>query len=87
VQNLYEAFPRMKKHVGFNLKDFEGAQPNMQRLRGYRMGRLQAELKRLGYPGVLLFDPINIRYATGSRNMSVWTLHNAARYCFVPAEG
>jgi len=87
VQNLYEAFPRMKKHVGFNLKDFEGAQPNMQRLRGYRMGRLQAELKRLGYPGVVLFDPINIRYATGSRNMSVWTLHNAARYCFVPAEG
>ena len=87
MQNLYEAFPRMKKHVGFNLKDFEGAQPNMQRLRGYRMGRLQAELKRLGLPGIVMFDPINIRYATGSRNMSVWTLHNAARYCFLPADG
>ena len=29
----------------------------------------------------------NIRYATGSRNMAVWTLHNAARYAFVPVEG
>jgi Xaa-Pro aminopeptidase len=35
----------------------------------------------------VLYDPINIRYATGSRNMTVWTLHNAARYCFVPTEG
>jgi Xaa-Pro aminopeptidase len=85
--NLYERFPRMKKSVGTDLKDFEGGQPNMQRMRAYRMGRLQAELKRLDYAGAVLFDPINIRYATGSRNMAVWTLHNAARYCFVPAEG
>jgi Xaa-Pro dipeptidase len=75
-----------KKSVGLGLKDY-AAQPDMKRMRGYRMGRFQAELKRLGYDGAVLFDPINIRYATGSRNMAVWTLHNPARYCFVPAEG
>src|SRR4029077_20239525 len=35
----------------------------------------------------IFFDPINIRYATGSRNMAVWTLHNAARWLFLPTEG
>ena len=56
-------------------------------LRAYRRARLQAELRRRDYGAALLFDPMNIRYATGSRNMSVWTSHTAARYCFLPAEG
>ena len=61
--------------------------PDMKRLRAYRMGRLQAELQQRDLGGAVLYDPINIRYATGSRNMAVWTLHNPARYAFVPAEG
>lgn len=56
-------------------------------LRGQRLARVRAALKVRDLAGVLLYDPINIRYATGSRNMAVWTLHNAARSCFVPAEG
>src|ERR1039458_9807946 len=75
-----------RKSVGLGLVDHSD-QPNMPRLRGYRMARLQAELKRLDYAAAVLYDPINIRYATGSRNMTVWTLHNPARYAFVPAEG
>ncbi|MBI3514861.1 MAG: aminopeptidase P family protein [Proteobacteria bacterium] len=59
----------------------------MARLRGYRLARFQAELRRLDYAGAVLFDPVNLRYATGSRNMAVWILHNPARYGFVPAEG
>src|SRR5260370_714144 len=77
---------RAKKSVGPGLAD-HSAQPDMARMRGYRMQRFQAELKRLDYAGAVLFDPVNIRYATGSRNMAVWTLHNPARYAFVPAEG
>src|SRR5260370_9746973 len=77
---------RAKKSVGPGLAD-HSAQPDMARMRGYRMRRLQAELKRLDYAGAVLFDPVNIRYATGSRNMAVWTLHNPARYAFVPAQG
>jgi len=57
------------------------------RLRAYRLGRVQEQLKAEGYCGAVLFDPINLRYATGSRNMAVWLLHNAARYGFVPASG
>ena len=60
---------------------------DMPRLRAYRLGRVRAQLKARDYAGVLLFDPVNIRYATDSRNMAVWTLHNAARYCFIPTEG
>ncbi|MCT7655299.1 aminopeptidase P family N-terminal domain-containing protein [Oceanimonas sp. NS1] len=37
--------------------------------------------------GVLLFDPLNIRYATDSTNMQVWVTHNHARACFVSASG
>ena len=57
------------------------------RLRGYRLERVQKELSRRGWPAIVLFDPHNIRYATGSRNMAVWTLHNHVRYTFVPASG
>jgi Xaa-Pro dipeptidase len=37
--------------------------------------------------GVVLFDPVNIRYATGSSNMQVWTLHNPSRYALIMTEG
>ncbi len=56
-------------------------------LRTQRLERVRRELRARDLAGILLYDPINIRYATGSRNMAVWTLHNAARSCFVPAEG
>ena len=36
---------------------------------------------------LILFDPLNIRYATDTTNMQLWTTHNAARACFVPPEG
>ncbi len=77
---------RAKKSLGPGLADHID-QPDMARMRGYRMARFQAALRRLDYAGAVLFDPVNIRYATGSRNMAVWTLHNPARYAFVPAEG
>ncbi|MEX0347460.1 MAG: M24 family metallopeptidase [Rhizobiaceae bacterium] len=57
------------------------------RLRQQRMDRLQAELKKRDIGGMLLYDPVNVRYATDCRNMQIWTMHNSARYCLVPAEG
>ena len=59
----------------------------MKRLRAYRLSRLRAELAARDCAGILLYDPINIRYATGSRNMAVWTTHNPARYAYVPTDG
>ncbi len=61
--------------------------PDLAALRQYRLGRVRAELARRDYAGVLLWDPLNVRYATDSTNMQVWCTHNAARACFVPTEG
>ena len=60
---------------------------DMRQLRGERLDKVRAALRARDLAGILLYDPVNIRYATGSRNMSVWTLHNAARSCFVATEG
>lgn len=56
-------------------------------LRRWRLDRVREQLRRADVAGVLLGDPVNIRYATDSTNMQVWTLHNAARYCFVATDG
>lgn len=71
---------------GAGLKDHE-PQIDMARLRHYRLARVREQLKRFDYAACLLFDPINIRYATGTRNMQIWTQHAPERYAFVPAEG
>ena len=61
--------------------------PHMPELREYRLGRLQEQIRAADCAGLLLFDPLNIRYATDTTNMQLWTTHNAARACFVPPEG
>jgi Xaa-Pro aminopeptidase len=61
--------------------------PNLQRMREYRLDRIVTELQKRDLAGVLLFDPLNIRYATDTTNMQVWIMHNSARACFVTASG
>src|SRR5206468_4132779 len=56
-------------------------------LRRNRLARLQAEMKRQGIPICLFYNPANIRYATGTDVMGVWTAVTLARYCLVAAEG
>ena len=56
-------------------------------LRRYRLAQVQRQLQQRDYAAVVLYDPINIRYATDTSNMQVWVMHNRARYAFVPAEG
>lgn len=60
---------------------------DLARLRNGRLAALRAELARRELAGLVLFDPINIRYATDASNMQVWCLHNPARYAFVATEG
>lgn len=60
---------------------------DMTAVRQYRLERVRNELRRRDIAAVLLFDPVNIRYATDTSNMQVWTLHNPARYAFVAADG
>src|SRR5438270_11372487 len=60
---------------------------DQKKLRSYRLERLRQELRKRDYGACLLADPINIRYATGSRNMQIWTMHAPGRWAFVPTEG
>ncbi len=60
---------------------------DMAAVRAYRLDRVRREMARRDIAAVVLVDPLNIRYATDSTNMQVWTMHNAARYAFVPASG
>ncbi len=52
-----------------------------------RLRRLQTSVMEAGCDAGLFYDPINIRYATGTTNMQVYSLHNPCRYTFVPADG
>lgn len=56
-------------------------------VRRYRKQRVQALLQQHDIAAALLFDPINIRYVNGSRNMQVWTMHNFCRYALICADG
>ena len=56
-------------------------------IRAWRAERIRQELHRRNHEAVLVVDPINLRYATGTRNMQVWTMHNIVRYALVFAHG
>lgn len=56
-------------------------------LRAGRLARLRRWMNEAEYGAVVLFDPYNQRYATGSRNMFGYFLRNSTRYIFVPADG
>ena len=57
------------------------------RARKYRLGRIRQQLLKEDCAAILLYDPINIRYALDATNMQVWTSHNAMRYALIFAEG
>ena len=56
-------------------------------LRTSRLARLRAEMGARNVAAVLLTDPVNIRYASGARNMQIFTARNPARYLFVTLDG
>lgn len=60
---------------------------DMRAVRAHRLGRVRSEMAGYGVDCCLLFDPVNIRYATDSRNMQVFTARNPARYVFLPLNG
>ena len=55
--------------------------------RGYRLSRLRGLLARHDCAAILLYDPVNIRYAFDVSNMQVWTAHNPIRYALVLTDG
>ncbi len=60
---------------------------DFNKLRSYRLDRVKKELEKNNLEACILFDPVNIRYALDTVNMSVYNMHNLTRYCFVPVDG
>jgi len=67
--------------------EYTRAPVDLDRLRGYRLGRLRAELQKRDYAGLLLFDQINCRYAVDATNMQIWCSHYETRCVFIATEG
>lgn len=61
--------------------------PNLERMRHYRWQRLTAALVARDTGGLLMFDPMNIRYATDTTNMQLWNSHNPFRAVLLCADG
>ncbi|MFZ7093385.1 dimethylsulfonioproprionate lyase DddP [Primorskyibacter sp. 2E233] len=61
--------------------------PDLQEMRRYRWQRLVDHINARDYAGLLVFDPLNIRYATDSTNMQLWNTHNPFRAVLVCADG
>jgi Xaa-Pro aminopeptidase len=61
--------------------------PDLAEMRGYRLKRLVDAIIARGYGGLLMYDPLNIRYATDTTNMQIWNTHNPFRACLVCADG
>ena len=60
---------------------------DFDRLRSYRLDRVKKELSKRDIGACILFDPVNVRYALDTTNMSIYNMHNLTRYCFIPVSG
>ncbi len=61
--------------------------PNLTAMRAFRHKRLTQHIVDRDYGGLLMFDPLNIRYATDSTNMQLWNTHNPFRAVLLCADG
>nr|MCS5679749.1 hypothetical protein [Acidimicrobiales bacterium] len=61
--------------------------PDLDAMQRYRLDRIRGQLVARDLAGALLFDPMNLMYATHAPNMQLWFLHNEARWLWVPTEG
>ncbi len=61
--------------------------PDLDAMRAFRLRRLTEAIVARDLGGLLLFDPLNIRYATDTTNMQIWNMHNPFRACLVLPDG
>jgi Xaa-Pro aminopeptidase len=67
---------------------FDSAAPaDAVALRAYRRDRVRDALLGHDLAAIVLFNPVNIRYACDARNMQVYGLHNPCRYLCMTADG
>ena len=80
--------PELKTKLNFiTKKRLREDEINFDKLRSYRLDRVKKELEKNNLEACILFDPVNVRYALDTVNMSVYNMHNLTRYCFIPIDG
>jgi Xaa-Pro aminopeptidase len=62
-------------------------QATVEKARLHRKRRLVEKVREHDCAAILLYDPVNIRYALDVANMQVWMMHNASHYALVFADG
>lgn len=70
--------------------EWEAAQlicPDLPAMREYRWRRLTDAIVKRDLAGLLMYDPLNVRYATDTTNMQLWCAHNPCRACLLLADG
>ena len=78
--------PHEKDVLGRQVVDFE-TRIDIKRLRRERIQRLQKEIGDAGLGALLLWDPVNMRYATGTRLLETFMQRHKNRSVLVPREG
>ena len=68
--------------LGQAVVDFE-ERVNIHRLKKERLERLQRQIAKDDLGGLLLFDPLNIRYATGRRSSGAFAMRYFWTYVLV----
>ena len=56
---------------------------DLRSMRLYRQARVRSQMTKYGVDAVILSDPVNIRYATGTRNMQIFSMRNAPSRCLL----
>ncbi len=85
--------PDLKKQTYLNQKGRDKplissiSQTTIDAARRYRLSRIRQRLVEVDCGAILLYDPVNIRYALDCSNMQVWTAHNPLRYALIFANG
>lgn len=65
----------------------ESAGVDLPALRAYRLRRVREQMAARDIGALILSDAVNIRYATGTRNMQIFTTRNApSRYLLITAD-
>lgn len=72
--------------VGQDIVDYED-RVDVARLKRERLARLQQEMANAELGGILFFDPVNIRYATGVRSPGAFSMRFFVHYGLIPREG
>jgi Xaa-Pro aminopeptidase len=62
-------------------------QAALERARLYRKERLVRELQRHDCAAILLYEPLNLRYALDIRSMQIWMLHHQLNHALLFADG